>query len=256
MLMKRTLILNLLELFAGVCVGYLNYELVSLQTASKVTSSIIIGLLTSLLVKSLIESHENESRLNEIKSIYVKISSGLSEKAQDMSNLAKLLRYGTAVFPKEKAVKVWLDLLWLASSRYWSTNYINELWDSTVSELALAIQSAKVRVENVDMRRVFIIDDSHELESLKSVMRAQSNAGVKVRYIFKEEIEKEPYIWKQLSKLDTLDFSLVNSEIIFQVLLDKNRRIRSEQIQIDLKYCKELEEIYSMIFDTSHNFND
>jgi hypothetical protein len=254
--MKKLLFFNLFELLTGIGVGYVNFELVSEQTAFRVTSSIIIGLLTSLLFKSLIESYQNESRINEVKSTYLKILSGLSEKAQDMSNLIALLRYGTTIFPKEKAVKVWLDLLWLASSRYWSTNYIDELWDSTISELALAIQTAKVRVENVDMRRVFIINDENEFGNLKPVMKAQKTAGIHVRYIFKDELEKEEYIWKQLNKLGTYDISLINSEIVFQVLLDKDRKILSERVDVDHKRCGELEEVYRMIFDVAHQYHD
>jgi len=249
--MKKILFLNIAELLIGIGLGYLNYELVSLQESSKITSSIIIALLASLLVKNLIDSHLNESRINEIKSIYLKITGGLSEKTQDLSNLTKLLRYGTAVFPKEKAVKVWLDLLWLSSSRYWSTNYINELWDSTISELALAIQTAKVKVDNVNMKRVFIIDDIIEFESLKNVIKTQCDVGIEVRYIFMSELEKEQYIWKQLKALNTFDISLVDSEIVFQVMLDKNRKIKSENIEIDSKLCKELEEVFKMLFDIS-----
>lgn len=253
--MKKRLAFNLLELFVGIGVGYLNYELFSQQQASNVTSSVIIGLLSSLLIKNLIESHQNEARINELKSIYMKISSGLSEKAQDMSNLSKLLKYGTAVFSKEKAVKVWLDLLWMSSSRYWSTNYINELWDSTISELALAIQNAKVRVENVDMKRVFIIDDEREFENLKPIMKSQGDVGIQVRYIFKNKLEKEQYIWTQLNRLNTYDVSLIDSEIVFQVLLDKNRKIRSEKVEINSKQCKELEDMYRILFDISNQCN-
>ena len=253
--MRKMLLLNIAELIVGLGIGYINYEFVSQEAALKVSSSIIIGLLASLLFKTLIESYQNELRINELNSTYQKMIGAFTEKSQDMLIYAKIFKNGTVVFSKEKAVKIWLDLLWISSSRYWSTNYIKEIWDTNISELALEIQSAKVHVDKVDMRRVFIIDNDDEFEALKSIMKLHSNAGVKVRYIYHTELEAQQFLWRQLIKLDSFDVSLINSEIVFQVLVDKHREIKFEKVYIDSKMCRELEELYIMVFDISHEYN-
>jgi hypothetical protein len=242
-------IVKIIEVLVGFTVGYLTFRLSAQKDALAVTLSVTIGLLTSLLATNLIESYRQNTRYLRLQELLNKLLEKLSDRYVNASDTAQLLQFGSTAFTREKTMSVWLDLLWLTSSRYWATNYTKEVWDSSLPDLGIQIQIAKARAKQVDMRRVYIIDDLAELNGLRERIEAQLAGGIKVKYVLVTEIKKNKYFNSLLKELDSLDMALIDSRIIFSLELDKQRRIQNSKTIFDEKMCKNHERIFEMIFD-------
>jgi|SRR4030095_10765643 hypothetical protein len=100
----------------------------------------------------------------------------LTEKVADRllqtADFAGILKYGSMRVPVGKVTEVWLDRIWQTRQRYWGVLYTapKEVTITTVFNLGLAVMAAKVRVEQVDVKRIFLHETKEDFESSKNAM--------------------------------------------------------------------------------------
>lgn len=212
---------------AGVIVGYITYKISEPKNNITGLFSVLIGLLGTLVVTNLLEFYRQSKSFKKANLHLAALGKKIAERLQDVSDLVQILRYGTTTFPRERVPDLWINLLWKIKKEFWAANYIKpeEGWNQAFTELGLEIQRTKVRVNNADIRRVFIVESEDEIDQLRDTMHRQKNAGIQVRYIFKEAIETKSMLKTLAEKIETFDFALVDAELVFLVFVDKDRKI-------------------------------
>lgn len=255
--MPSRILFNLLEVLIGAIVGYLTY-IVSYDNDKTVVGvlSIIVGLLSSILSSILINGHDQGKKIDFLTARLNKIIEVFASGMEVKGHLQKLLKHGSTNYARQDTDRIWLDILWNTTKRYWATSYSHpsEVWHTKLSHAVLAIQSTKIKVQNVDIRRVYLIDSAQELVELEKELQAQIETGVKIKYMYKSQIEAEPLLASKLAKFDSVDFGLSDSIIIWFLHLNRDRKIRSGQVIVDDIKCSEYEEFYKLLFDASETY--
>lgn len=251
--MRHPILLTLSELGLGIVVGCIAYFLSGERDAVIGTLSVAIGLLTSLLAATLTQHFQvqaDQRRLQERLDLLVE---RVSDRELSSADAASALRYGGVEIPRSGVTRVWLDRLWRTSSRYWGVLYTapGEVVDTSVFRLGLAILSAKVRVDQVDVRRIFIIDDDQELAHIRPTMGEQLESNISVRYIFRSTIDAHPLLKAQVRQLSSLDFTVIDRKVVWILQLDRNRRIRSGSLHFDDALNARMGEVYRLMWDTA-----
>src|SRR5688572_25505903 len=189
--MKRPVLATLAELGVGILVGLVAFRVSGENDAVTGMLSIVVGLLTSLLVGVLnqhFQEESNDRRLNDRIDLLI---DRVSDRALNAADAATALRYGGVEIPRADVTRVWLDRLWRTTSRYWGVIYTapGEVVDTSVFQLGLAVLSAKVRVDQVDVRRIFVVDSEDELHHVLPFMREQQDSQIAVRYIMRSTVD-------------------------------------------------------------------
>jgi hypothetical protein len=241
------------EIVIGLVVGYATWRLTDADNAVTGLLSIAIGLLATLVVASINRHVANEYRAHALDSQIGLLLARLGDRMDQVAEMASHLRHGPIAVPRERTSKAWLDLLWGCSSRYWGTVYTvpEEVVETSLFDLGHSVLSSKVRVDQIDARRVFIIDDPAELEVMRVRLQSQVTAGIQVRWINRKALETHPFLRDQIGSWSTLDVCLVDSRIVWLLHLDERRRIASGTLQIDPEEARRFEQIYRLLWDAA-----
>lgn len=222
------------------------------------------GLVATLLTLHIQDSAADGRRVRalrkDIAELTDRMQSLLSQLAGEYATahlMIALMQQGIGVLPPDRAVSVWLELLWQTRRRFWSVSYLDpdSGWDSRFAELAVEIQGAKVQVDQIDARRLYMLDDVTELAVLAETITKQVAAGIQVRWILRSTVESNPMLLPLLTKLASHDICLIDSSTIFRLNLDHNRAIESEQISHAPDECRALEGAYRLLFEVSNRIN-
>jgi len=247
---KKELLIKSFEITVGVIVGYFAFISSPSQTSIEGLLSISIGLLTTIVIGTIVESYRQSQNANNILVQLSRLMRVISETQKENINLIQVLHYGVVTWSRDQIPTVWLEFLWKVEAKYFATSYIspNEGWDQAYTVLGLEIQKAKVKVNDADIRRVFIVDSEAELAELQKAVFGQQQVGIKVRYILRKEIESKSMLQVWAEKLETLDFVLIDSNYTILTILDKNRRIRHGQLLLDKSKCDMYMRFYTSLF--------
>ncbi|MFA5229121.1 MAG: hypothetical protein WC240_05535 [Bacilli bacterium] len=231
--MKRIL-LKLGELIFGVIIGFLVYKLTSNQPQANYNGliGIVTGLLSSMIISILIEGSITHKKIDNLKLDIQRLKELLADVEKFKSKLVKRIDENPVTIIKDDIPNLWLELLWEAEQRYWATTYIKstEGWDKVYTEIGNHIQKAKIQANDVDICRIFVIDDLIELESLKKHINKQHNIAIKTKYIFKDDIYDNP-LWDNYTKaLKSLDFSIVDDKYVSLLFMDDERNIHHAEV--------------------------
>jgi hypothetical protein len=245
-----------IEVGAGVVVGYATWRLTDPGDPVVGLLSVAVGLLTVLVVASLNRHALEESRASALDARMDLLLARLGDRMDDAAQTATLLRHGPVVVPREQTAKAWLDLLWGCSSRYWGTIYTapDEVLQTSLFALGHSVLASKIRVDQVDARRVFIVADQEELASIRQNLLSQMEAGIQVRWIETGMIDADAFLREQIKSWPTYDVSLLDSRIVWLLQLDSERRIVSGLLEIDTDQCRRYEQIYRLLWDTARPF--
>lgn len=251
--MRTRILLTLGELGLGVVVGFITYQVSDERDAVTGILSLAVGLLVSLLAATVSQHFYEETQERRMAERLDSLIDRVSDRLLSSADAAHALRYGGVEIPRAEVTRVWLDRLWRTSSRYWGVIYTapGEVVDTSVFQLGLAILSAKVRVDQVDVRRIFVVEDQKELEHLMPAMRAQQESQINVRYALRASLDAHPLLKTQLGQLPTLDFTVVDRSVVWMLLLDRSRRIRSGALHFDEAMNARFGEVYRLMWDTA-----
>ena len=243
------------EIAAGLIVGFVAYRVSASTSDLAGLFGIVIGLLTTLVVAQLVESHRHSQDIGKINLDLSSLLGKIGERHQDVSDLAKVLRYGVSTFPPEKSFDAWMQILWRTENRVWAANYVSpdEGWGRGYPELFLEIERTKIKVNKAIIRRVFIVDSEEEINRLRNVMSKQGKAGVKVKYIYKKRIGTTTVLKALANSLETLDFDVIDSKYVYLLVLDKNRRIKQARITFGKAECDRYKRFHNQIFEEAED---
>ena len=252
--MKSPVLRTLGEISLGLVVGLIAYYLSGERDATIGALSLGVGLLTSLLAAVLGQHFQEDANYRALNERLDALIGRMSDRTLTAADAASALRYGGVDIPRADVTRVWIDRLWRASSRYWGVIYTapGEVVDTSVFQLGLAILSAKVRVDQVDVRRIFLIDDETELQHVLPFMRTQQDSGISVRYLFRSSVDTHPLLKSQVKTLASIDFAVMDRDVVWLLLLDRSRRIRSGALHFDETLNAHYSEVYRLMWDASH----
>ena len=255
--MRTPVLLTLGELGLGLLVGFITFRLSGETDTVTGILSIAVGLLTSLLAATFAQHFHEEANQQRIADRLDYLVHQVSDRMLSSADAAAALRFGGVEVARSEVTRVWLDRLWRTSSRYWGVIYTapGEVVDTNVFQLGLAVLSAKVRVDQVDVRRILLVDDKEELEHLLPVMRAQHDNNIAVRYLLRESVTAHPLLNQQVKQLSTLDFSVMDRDVVWLLLLDGHRRIQAGALHFDQAMNERYSEVYRLMWDAAVPLN-
>jgi uncharacterized membrane protein YeaQ/YmgE (transglycosylase-associated protein family) len=249
------ILVKALTVIFGVSIGFLAYKLSNKSEVAGLLS-ILVGLVGSVVINNLIEFHRQFREVNRINANLSNILVKLGKFYHSGWELGQILRYGVTTFKREQIPNVWIELLWKMENRYYGISYSNPdlWWSQAFSRLAIEIQRAKIVVNKADIRRIFIYHDEAEKKKIYDIMREQYLAGISLKYISRNEIEGN-YLLKQLaSKLETLDYALIDDKIAWLVTVDRNRKFKQGKALIDEAAAKPYKRFFDHLFEEAEKF--
>ncbi len=253
--MPVDIIIKILSVGFGAILGFLVYKN---SGKSEITGllSIMVGLTGTLVLNNLIEFYRQSREINRINANISDILIKIGKFYHSGWELGQILRYGVTSFQREQIPKVWIELLWKMENRYYGISYSDPdlWWSQAFSKLAIEIQRAKILVNKADVRRIFIYNDENEKNKIYDIMHEQCLAGINVKYISRSAIE-DNYLLKQLaSKLETLDYALIDAKTAWLVVVDKNRKFKAGKALIEETLFENYKRFFDHLFEEAEIF--
>ena len=248
--LKAEFISKAIEIGAGVAAGYLTYTMSYSTGELARLFGIITGLLTTLIVALLIESYRHAKDIYDTNLRLNKLTGKIAERHQDTWDFIQVLRYGLTTVPSEKWIDVFIQLLWRMKYRLLATNYVSpkEGWGRAYGELYHEIQRSKIKVSKAMISRIFIVDNQEEVNQLHDVMMKQQQAGIKVKYIFRKEIERTPMLKTGADAVESLDFDIFDDSLVWLTITDKKRKIRYGKILFGKEEWEKYKRFHDFLF--------
>jgi hypothetical protein len=249
-------LIKIIGVLAGLAIGYTAYKVAGAKDEVTGLLSILIGLISTQVINTFIEFHRHSQYLKETNLKLANLLQRISEPIQSTAELYNILRYGVTKITKEQIPNAWLELLWKIESRYYGLSYTNPdfWWNQAFSKLAIEIQRVKKNVIKAEIGRIFVYKNEEELLGLRDVMAEQCKAGITVRYISEENIEKKVLLKKLRSKIKTLDYGLIDSRIVLLVYVDKDRQFKHGEIIVSKEVFDTYKAFYDHLFDEAEEF--
>src|SRR4030095_1258840 len=254
--MKISVLFNIGHVIVGTIVGYLVYHFSGETDFTIGLLSIVTGLLTVILMEVIFQPYTERKEFNELASRVNYLTEKVSDRLMQITDIAGILKYGNMQVPVGKVTDVWLERIWLTRHRYWGVLYTApiEVTITAVFNLGLAVMAAKVRVEQVDVKRIFLHETKEDFEDSKNAMQACIENGIQVRYLFREQIRLHPLLAERASHLPSFDFTIYDSQIVWLLILDKNRHIQNGELIFDEKMNEHYSEVFRLMWDAGTVF--
>ncbi|MFK7925800.1 MAG: hypothetical protein AB8H47_27880 [Bacteroidia bacterium] len=226
--------LKLLQINFGILVGILTYFLPLSSNSGNLRLSILIAIASVILISTLFSSKQGpnleEEKFQQILNQEIsKLSKAVYDSSKDLLYVYQLLQYSQITIPQEKIPRVWLEMLWMTKKRYWATTYIspNQGWNEAFTDLGEEIQRAKIVAEQVDICRIFIVEDENELRHLNVILNSQANIGIRIKYILIADIRKTASLANHQKQLATIDFGIIDDKYVYETHLVKRMAMHS-----------------------------
>lgn len=152
--------------------------------------------------------------------------------------------------PVSEGHSFWLRLFPYTETNYLATSYTpyEEGWERGFSDKGMVLHKSKID-EGVQINRVFIITDEREYKGLKNVILFQKEMGVNVRYIEISRVRKIGILHKNMRKLGTYDFAILDGTHVFMVFLDRNRKWTGIELRNDQETLALAKQVYEDIWE-------
>lgn len=243
--MRLKVYLSTIEIFLGIALGYLTFNAWGSTSSVAGVLSIFAGLLCILLISKRVPLFNLDVQPEAVHNSLHRALNFVNRK------LERLQQMRTLQVSREQSTQLWLELLWKTSHRYWATIHTapNEAADTKLFDLGIAVLGAKARVEQVDVRRLLLAADAAELQQFLPTLEAHQRAQIPVRYLLREQLNQHPLLQSQLKKLPSLDFSLIDSQLIWSLLLNKQRQVCSGELQVNEAKANQQELIFRTLWE-------
>lgn len=150
------------------------------------------------------------------------------------AELRLLYGYRAGARVSEKQVRVspedvrrfWRDCIARAANRWFVTTYASpdDTWKLDWGTASQNIQRERIKA-GCEIRRTFVVDSSEERDKLMEVMKGQKKIGVKVRWIYAQELIGVGEVNLARSALGTLDVAVVDDGWVYRTELDSRRHV-------------------------------
>lgn len=145
----------------------------------------------------------------------------------------KLKSEDRLVVDASHVLNVWRDCM-AGSSTWWAFTYTHQKfsWDTGWGNaIAMGIQRERITAAGPgNIKRVFIAQGPEERAALHSIMEAQKQIGVDVRWISENALMQNPLVAERTKDIGTLDVSIVDGTWILAIYLDDQRRYTHAEV--------------------------
>jgi hypothetical protein len=215
--------------------------------------SIMITMLIVILLETILQPHNNRKIIEDLSSRVNFMTHKISDKLSLTGELIKILKYGHIRIPPGKSTEVWMELLWSMKKKYWGVIYISpkECAQSSIFENSISIMTAKNKVGMLDVRRVFLLDNEMEYPEIAECIRLCQENEIQTRIIYKKDLDTIHILNDKTIHIKTLDFIIIDDEIIWQTILDNNRFEKYSEIYFDSNMNETFSDVFKQIWDTA-----
>lgn len=256
--LKSEFISKVIEITAGVVVGYISYAVSARTSDLAAMFGVMTGLMTTMVVAVLVESYRHAQDIRESKTSFITLTEKIAQQHQDTWDFAQILRYGTTTVPNEQVIDVVTQLMWRIKHRVLAASYVSPevLWGRSYSDLYHEIERAKIRVNKASITRIFIIDTQEELTQLHSVMLKQRDAGINVKYIYKVKINQTATLKRGAASVESLDFDVFDDRLVLLVAIDRKRGPKYGKILFGKEECERYRRFYDYLYEEAESITD
>ncbi|HCE1970488.1 TPA: hypothetical protein ACF4E7_004518 [Vibrio parahaemolyticus] len=177
-----------------------------------------------------------------------------------------IVKRGHYSISKADIPAAWIDLSWGISNEYIAVNYekaaeaykdkteeeIQE-YKNNWSDTGIDIQNLKVSSGQASIQKLFVVDKREELgqHPLSKVIEQHRKVGITIRYIVRSKIDESEELCYVMSRISSLDFSIVDNSFVFIWNLDEKRVSKSAQILFSKEQVKTYKQVYKVILRES-----
>ena len=256
--MKINILFNIGHIVVGIIVGYLVHRFSGEHSFTIGLLSIITAIITIIMLEVIFHPYVQRKEFNNLVKRIDYFVEKTSDRLINNADLGAALKYGYVHVPAGTVTNVWLDRIWNMHQRYWGVLYTipKEVAMTSVFQLGLSVMAAKVRVDQADVKRIFLLETEDDLKSSQEAMRSCFQHRLQVRYLFKKQLGFHPLLKERVSHLPTLDFTICDSHITWLLMLDKNRHIQHGELYFDEKMNNQYAEAFRLMWDAATPFQE
>ena len=212
-------------------------------------------LLLTSIVLWLKYSNEKLEKLDIVETELGRLVQELADRSKTNADLEGLFKFRSGEISEHEMGEAWTYLLWRMRKSYRATNYIKnaELYEMGYAKAALQIQAAKIEAQNVDIKKIFIVDNDQELQEMKTVFKNQYDLGIQVKYILYGDIRSKRMLNDKLIQLATIDFGLIDDRTTLLWRL-KERGIDGGRILLGSEEFAQYDEFFDALFKEAKKY--
>jgi len=225
--------------------------------------SMILTLFCLLVFKITIGLNSIDGKLTTQSKI-TQLLESIIDREPDLTkdSINTIVKRGHYSISKADIPSAWIDLSWGISNEYIAVNYekagdayknkteeeIRE-YKNNWSDTGLDIQNLKVSSGQASIQKLFVVDNREELNQhpLSKVIEQHRKVGITIRYIVKSKIDESEELCSAMSKISSLDFSIVDNSFVFIWNLDDERVSTSAQILFSNDQVKIHKQVHKVI---------
>jgi hypothetical protein len=175
------------------------------------------------------EAAETKATLERVQADSAELLRILGDRIEHDRDAYYVLRAHKGQLTKDQMTEIWLYLLNRLNKYYYATNFIDseKIYTTPWGRAALMVQTAKYVESNVFIRKVFLIKSPDEIVVLSQHLEEQREAGIDIRYLPIEEVEKDPELSHKYGKdkpIPSIDFGILDARIVLVWELDEATR--------------------------------
>jgi hypothetical protein len=146
----------------------------------------------------------------------------------------------------------WLRIFSYTETSYLATTHSSyyEGWNRGFSDQNMIIHKSKID-SDVNIKRVFIVHDAKDYETMKEIMILQKEIGINVRYIYVSKIKSIDFLLTKVRRFGTYDFAIIDDTHTLKVFLNRNRRWTGLELSNDVDTLRLAKVIYEEIWHES-----
>jgi hypothetical protein len=164
----------------------------------------------------------------------------------------------TLIVDYTAAHTLWRDAL-VESDSWDAMSYALDLWENAARDISRAHQEAHVKLGGA-IRRVFVLDSTDDLPNVLAIMREQAAfvPEVCLRWIERAELEAKARDQLDISELELLDFSIVDtsSYVLWFRLSEQTRQPQDAVLTIDPAILRRGRQVFELAFTFGHRLAD
>jgi len=256
---------HLIAIAAAVVVGVICWRLTQAAPFKPETVAeflaVVMGAATEIIVFLFQDRNESKDGLTKLEERQKELVEILKERIDRDEKVHELLQYVDQELPKEKMMETWLDLLTQLRRTYCATNYTvaGSVYGSDWGAAALLIQNAKKKAYDgeVIIKKVFLIDDNHEMAAVSERLDEQKKIGVQIHYLPRQELYNNQKLSAQLKagEIPSLDFGILDEDIVLVWELKEDRDVAKGRVLVGRKHASKHKEFFDALYEIAEEFN-
>jgi ribosomal protein S18 acetylase RimI-like enzyme len=190
-----------------------------------------------------------DGSINQIARHHDELVQQLSERIERDETISDLMDSHDVALTPESLQSKWMYLLCRLRKSYLATNYIAQIYDTDWAQAALHVQYAK-RSDDLDIKKVFVLEKMDELLTFASHIERQRGIGVQIYFLLRSDVAHDAALEGRLHVKDipSIDFGIFDTNRVLSWELDGSRRLTGGRVLFGRDHTERHERFFDDLF--------